>query len=257
MDKSSTDTSLIDVNVPVLPETVMSAKIAKLHVILGEEVKAKQILCEIETDKLVLEIVSPSDGLIDSIDISVGSEISSEQAMMKLQPLELAAKPGDSKRSETGSMHLGRNENSLNRSLLKSSEEKSEAEQNKKLMKFAVYISIVIFTMVFAYFERLENNEHVEEAFKVQLFDIDGITTNLAYYSSSKTSINIKFDSIGLPNRADSYKPEILAYVCAHPILKSDIENRKTIIFNMSAADRIDGNYVNMRIDLERCQTEQ
>lgn len=54
----------IEIKVPVLPESVADATIATWHVKAGEQVSRDQILVDIETDKVVLEVVAPEDGHI-------------------------------------------------------------------------------------------------------------------------------------------------------------------------------------------------
>ncbi|MFT5788242.1 MAG: 2-oxoglutarate dehydrogenase E2 component (dihydrolipoamide succinyltransferase) [Shewanella sp.] len=54
----------IEIKVPVLPESVADATIATWHVQAGEQVSRDQILVDIETDKVVLEVVAPEDGSI-------------------------------------------------------------------------------------------------------------------------------------------------------------------------------------------------
>jgi len=54
----------IEIKVPVLPESVADATIATWHVQAGEQVSRDQNLVDIETDKVVLEVVAPADGSI-------------------------------------------------------------------------------------------------------------------------------------------------------------------------------------------------
>ncbi|ABV87112.1 2-oxoglutarate dehydrogenase complex dihydrolipoyllysine-residue succinyltransferase [Shewanella pealeana] len=54
----------IEIKVPVLPESVADATIATWHVQAGEQVSRDQILVDIETDKVVLEVVAPEDGQV-------------------------------------------------------------------------------------------------------------------------------------------------------------------------------------------------
>ena len=53
----------IEIKVPVLPESVADASIATWHVKVGEKVSRDQNLVDIETDKVVLEVVAPEDGV--------------------------------------------------------------------------------------------------------------------------------------------------------------------------------------------------
>ena len=54
----------VDIKVPVLPESVADATIATWHVQPGESVSRDQNLVDIETDKVVLEVVAPEDGVM-------------------------------------------------------------------------------------------------------------------------------------------------------------------------------------------------
>ena len=57
----------IEIKVPVLPESVADASIATWHVKAGEKVSRDQNLVDIETDKVVLEVVAPADGVLSHI----------------------------------------------------------------------------------------------------------------------------------------------------------------------------------------------
>ena len=57
----------IEIKVPVLPESVADATIATWHVKAGDAVKRDQNLVDIETDKVVLEVVAPADGTIGEL----------------------------------------------------------------------------------------------------------------------------------------------------------------------------------------------
>jgi len=58
---------VIDIIVPVLPESVADATIASWHVAEGDSVSVDQNLVDIETDKVVLEVVAQGDGVIGKI----------------------------------------------------------------------------------------------------------------------------------------------------------------------------------------------
>lgn len=45
-----------EIKVPVLPESVADATVATWHVAVGDKVERDQILVDIETDKVVLEV---------------------------------------------------------------------------------------------------------------------------------------------------------------------------------------------------------
>lgn len=62
----------IEIKVPVLPESVADATIATWHVKVGEELTRDQNLVDIETDKVVLEVVAPEDGQLTDILVKEG-----------------------------------------------------------------------------------------------------------------------------------------------------------------------------------------
>jgi len=64
---SSTATKVIDIIVPVLPESVADATVASWHVAEGDSVSVDQNLVDIETDKVVLEVVAQDNGVIGKI----------------------------------------------------------------------------------------------------------------------------------------------------------------------------------------------
>jgi len=75
----------IDIKVPVLPESVADASIAKWHVSEGEHVSRDQNVVDIETDKVVLEVVSPEEGVISKIFDAEGETVLGEQIIAKLE----------------------------------------------------------------------------------------------------------------------------------------------------------------------------
>lgn len=72
-----------DINVPVLPESVADATIATWHVQPGEAVTRDQNLVDIETDKVVLEVVAPDDGSISEIIAQEGATVLAEELIAK------------------------------------------------------------------------------------------------------------------------------------------------------------------------------
>jgi 2-oxoglutarate dehydrogenase E2 component (dihydrolipoamide succinyltransferase) len=58
---------VIDIIVPVLPESVADATVASWHVAEGDSVSVDQNLVDIETDKVVLEVVAQDNGVIGKI----------------------------------------------------------------------------------------------------------------------------------------------------------------------------------------------
>ncbi|SES86693.1 2-oxoglutarate dehydrogenase complex dihydrolipoyllysine-residue succinyltransferase [Thalassotalea agarivorans] len=70
-----------EIKVPVLPESVADATVATWHVQAGDAVSRDQLLVEIETDKVVLEVVAPEDGVISEISQEEGATVLGEQVI--------------------------------------------------------------------------------------------------------------------------------------------------------------------------------
>lgn len=76
----------IEIKVPVLPESVADATIATWHVKPGEAVTRDQNLVDIETDKVVLEVVAPEDGSISEFLAQEGDTVLGEQVIATFVP---------------------------------------------------------------------------------------------------------------------------------------------------------------------------
>lgn len=74
----------IEVKVPVLPESVSDAVIAKWHKKPGDAVKREENLLDLETDKVVLEVPSPVDGVLSEVLIAEGTSVSSQQLIARI-----------------------------------------------------------------------------------------------------------------------------------------------------------------------------
>ena len=69
-----------EVKVPVLPESVSDATIASWHKKAGDAVKRDENLLDLETDKVVLEVPSPVDGVLKEIKFEAGATVTSANA---------------------------------------------------------------------------------------------------------------------------------------------------------------------------------
>src|SRR5205085_10482709 len=69
----------IEVKVPVLPESVSDATIATWHKKPGDAVKRDENLVDLETDKVVLEVPSPVDGVLKAIVKNTGDTVGSQE----------------------------------------------------------------------------------------------------------------------------------------------------------------------------------
>jgi 2-oxoglutarate dehydrogenase E2 component (dihydrolipoamide succinyltransferase) len=80
-ETSNSKGEAVEIKVPVLPESVADATIATWHVKPGEAISRDQNLVDIETDKVVLEVVAPADGMLSEILFEEGSTVAGEQVI--------------------------------------------------------------------------------------------------------------------------------------------------------------------------------
>ena len=65
----------IEIRVPQLPESVSDASIAAWTVKQGDFVNEEDIILELETDKVVLEVPAPKSGVITELKVAVGDTV--------------------------------------------------------------------------------------------------------------------------------------------------------------------------------------
>lgn len=75
----------VEVKVPILPESVADAIIATWHKKPGDAVKREENLVDLETDKVVLEVPSPVDGVLVSIIKQTGDNVTSQELIATIQ----------------------------------------------------------------------------------------------------------------------------------------------------------------------------
>ncbi|MBU2871513.1 2-oxoglutarate dehydrogenase complex dihydrolipoyllysine-residue succinyltransferase [Colwellia sp. E2M01] len=80
-----------EIKVPVLPESVADATVATWHVQVGDKVTRDQVLVDIETDKVVLEVPATSDGVITEISQEEGATVLGSQVIAILAEGEAEA----------------------------------------------------------------------------------------------------------------------------------------------------------------------
>ncbi|TKB44384.1 2-oxoglutarate dehydrogenase complex dihydrolipoyllysine-residue succinyltransferase [Thalassotalea mangrovi] len=92
-----------EIKVPVLPESVADASVATWQVEVGESVSRDQVLVEIETDKVVLEVPAPADGVVTEILEQEGATVLGEQLLAILSDGDSKAAPAakEEAKSET------------------------------------------------------------------------------------------------------------------------------------------------------------
>jgi len=75
----------IEVKVPVLPESVEDATIASWHKKAGDSVHRDDNLVDLETDKVVLEVPAPVDGVLKEIKADEGATVLSGQLLAVIE----------------------------------------------------------------------------------------------------------------------------------------------------------------------------
>jgi 2-oxoglutarate dehydrogenase E2 component (dihydrolipoamide succinyltransferase) len=65
----------IEIKVPALGESVSEAAIAKLYKKVGDSIKADELLVELETDKVTLEVNAPANGTITALKVKQGDNV--------------------------------------------------------------------------------------------------------------------------------------------------------------------------------------
>jgi 2-oxoglutarate dehydrogenase E2 component (dihydrolipoamide succinyltransferase) len=87
----------IEVKVPQLPESVSEATLVNWHKKAGSPVKRDENLIDIETDKVVLELPAPADGVLTEIVEADGSTVTSNQV---IAVIDTDAKPSAAAEAE-------------------------------------------------------------------------------------------------------------------------------------------------------------
>jgi len=101
----------IEIKVPVLPESVADATIATWHVQAGEQVSRDQNLVDIETDKVVLEVVAPEDGQIAEFLAQEGDTVLAEAVIAKFVAGAVAGQEVTKAEAEAGAPEVSEESN--------------------------------------------------------------------------------------------------------------------------------------------------
>ncbi|MDQ3269392.1 MAG: dihydrolipoyllysine-residue succinyltransferase [Pseudomonadota bacterium] len=89
-----------EIKVPVLPESVSDATIATWHKKPGDAVKRDENLVDLETDKVVLEVPSPIDGVLKEIKFETGATVTSDQVLAIVEAGAAAEASADAPESD-------------------------------------------------------------------------------------------------------------------------------------------------------------
>jgi len=83
----------IEIKAPTFPESVADGTIATWHKKPGEAVKRDELIVDIETDKVVLEVLAEADGVLGAIIANEGDTVLSNQVLGSIEAGSAAAAP--------------------------------------------------------------------------------------------------------------------------------------------------------------------
>ena len=86
---------LIEVKVPVLPESITEATLVNWHKKAGDAVKRDENLVDVETDKIVLELPAPASGIVTEIRKSDGATVGAQEVIAVIDTDAKGAAPGE------------------------------------------------------------------------------------------------------------------------------------------------------------------
>lgn len=83
----------IEIKAPAFPESVADGTVATWHKQVGEAVKRDELIVDIETDKVVMEVLAEADGVLTEIVANEGDTVLSAQLLGLLDTDAVAAAP--------------------------------------------------------------------------------------------------------------------------------------------------------------------
>src|SRR4051812_29676131 len=86
----------IEIKVPQLPESVAVATLVTWHKQAGDTVSRDENLADLETDKVVLEVPAPMNGVLEEIRIQSGTTVTSGQVLAVIAEMGAGARAGAS-----------------------------------------------------------------------------------------------------------------------------------------------------------------
>ena len=122
----------IDIKSPQFPESIFEGTLSSWLKKEGQEIKQDEVLAEIETDKVVIEVTAPSDGIMGKVIVKEGSTIKSSEVIGSYNEGELKAEPNEVK--EASSVEK-QDEPAEKIEKVKVVEEKQEIQEPKEVAK--------------------------------------------------------------------------------------------------------------------------
>ena len=122
----------IEIKSPTFPESVADGTIANWVKKEGESVKQDEVIAEIETDKVVLEVVAPFDGIISKVLKPAGEVVLSAELIAEF---EQGGQPEDDMQSSADDVSEIRNEGKAESIKPNVNQSKANGPAVKKLLK--------------------------------------------------------------------------------------------------------------------------
>jgi 2-oxoglutarate dehydrogenase E2 component (dihydrolipoamide succinyltransferase) len=85
--------AIVEVKVPQLSESVAEATLLQWKKKVGDAVAVDEILIEVETDKVVMEVPAPSAGVIVELVVADGATVAAEQLIARIDTAAVAGAP--------------------------------------------------------------------------------------------------------------------------------------------------------------------
>src|SRR5687768_13600817 len=90
----------VEVKVPPLPESISDATVSTWHKKVGEQVSRDENIVDLETDKVMLEVSSPSEGILKEILFETGATVKAHQVIAVIDSAAAGAKHKEVKAPE-------------------------------------------------------------------------------------------------------------------------------------------------------------
>ena len=123
-----------DIKAPTFPESVQDGTVATWHKKPGEAVSRDELIVDIETDKVVLEVVAPADGAIEKILKDEGDTVESNEVIAIFKAGaggDTGKEQGDGDKDSKGS---GKKDEAQDKGGDKKAEEKSGDDADEKIL---------------------------------------------------------------------------------------------------------------------------
>ena len=95
----------IEIKAPTFPESVADGTVATWHKKPGEAVKRDELIVDIETDKVVIEVLAEADGVLAEIIKNEGDTVLSNELLGKLTEGGAAAAMGNVNSNDNWQVH--------------------------------------------------------------------------------------------------------------------------------------------------------